>query len=48
VIFITAYDEPESREQATRAGAAAFLIKPFAGHTLVQQVASAMGISPTQ
>ena len=48
VIFITAYDEPESREQAMRAGAAACLIKPFAGHTLVKQVASVMGIPPTQ
>ena len=48
VIFITAYDEPESREQATKAGAVAYLIKPFAGHALVQQVASAMGLPRTQ
>src|SRR5436189_202108 len=34
VIFITAYDEPESREQARAAGAAAFFTKPFSGNDL--------------
>ena len=43
VIFITAYDEPESREQAVSAGAIAYLIKPFSGNMLVEKVAGAMG-----
>ena len=42
VIFITAYDEPESREQATSAGAVALMIKPFSGNALVEKVAGAM------
>lgn len=42
VIFITAYDEPESRQKAGRAGAAAYLTKPFSGHDLVAAVARAV------
>jgi FixJ family two-component response regulator len=42
VIFITAYDEPRSRSQAARAGAVAFLTKPFSGHALVAAVTRAV------
>lgn len=43
VIFITAFDEPEARAKAARAGAAAFLVKPFAGRHLVDTVKLALG-----
>jgi FixJ family two-component response regulator len=43
VIFITAYDEPESRDQAGSAGAAAFFTKPFSGNDLVAAVRRAIG-----
>jgi FixJ family two-component response regulator len=42
VIFITAHDEPGSRQRAERAGAAAFLTKPFSGHALVAAVERAL------
>jgi FixJ family two-component response regulator len=42
VIFITAYDDPESRAQADRAGATAYLTKPFSGNDLVAEVARAI------
>jgi DNA-binding response OmpR family regulator len=35
VIFITAHDEPAVREAVRRCGAAALLIKPFAGRKLL-------------
>jgi FixJ family two-component response regulator len=35
VIFITAHDEPSVREAVARCGAAALLIKPFAGRRLL-------------
>ena len=35
VIFITAHDEPSVREAVERCGAAALLIKPFAGRKLL-------------
>ena len=38
VIFITAFDEPESRALAAKAGAAAFLAKPFSGRALVDTI----------
>lgn len=43
VIFITAYDEPESRDHAGAAGAAAFFTKPFSGNDLVAAVKRAIG-----
>jgi FixJ family two-component response regulator len=43
VIFITAYDEPESRDQAGAAGAAAYFTKPFSGNDLVSAVRQAIG-----
>ena len=36
VIFITAHDEPSVREAVKRCGAAALLIKPFAGRKLLE------------
>ena len=45
IIFITAYDEPESRQRASRAGAA-YLSKPFAGRDLLEAVMRAHGESP--
>jgi FixJ family two-component response regulator len=36
VIFITAHDEPSVREAVERCGAAALLIKPFAGRKLLE------------
>jgi FixJ family two-component response regulator len=42
VIFISAFDEPEAREQASRAGALHFLAKPFAGRQLVDIVRQAI------
>jgi FixJ family two-component response regulator len=46
VIFVTAYDEPETRQHATRAGAVACLAKPFAGRDLIDAVMQAHGESP--
>lgn len=42
VIFITAYDEPEGRAQAGKAGAVAYLAKPFSGNELVAAIARAI------
>ena len=42
VIFITAYDEQESRDQARAAGAAAFFTKPFSGRELVATIAGVL------
>jgi FixJ family two-component response regulator len=41
VVFITAHDEPVGREAARRAGAFAYLLKPFAGAELLDAVARA-------
>jgi FixJ family two-component response regulator len=42
IIFITAYDDNNSRQQALRAGAAAFLGKPFSDERLLQTIRSAL------
>ncbi len=42
VIFITAYEDKESRGRAIRAGAVAFLSKPFSDEQLLQSVRSAL------
>jgi FixJ family two-component response regulator len=42
IIFITAYDDQESRRRAMQAGAAAFLGKPFADKQLLQWIRSAL------
>lgn len=41
-IFITAYDEPESRSQAEALGAAGYFTKPFSGYELVAAIARAI------
>jgi len=38
IIFITAYDNKESRQQALQAGAAAFLSKPFNDELLLETI----------
>jgi FixJ family two-component response regulator len=43
IIFITAYDDKESRGHAMEAGAVAFLGKPFSDEQLLQTVRSALG-----
>ena len=42
VIFITANDEPATREAAERAGGLACLIKPFSGRSLLDAVRRAI------
>lgn len=42
IIFITAYESDESRQKAIRAGAAAFLGKPFSDEQLLQTIRSAL------
>jgi two-component system response regulator FixJ len=37
-ILITAYDAPGQREEAARSGAAAYLVKPFRGTTLLDAI----------
>ena len=42
IIFITAYDSKDSRQQAMQAGAVGFLGKPFNDEQLLQSVRSAL------
>jgi CheY-like chemotaxis protein len=42
IIFITAYDDKESRRRALQAGAVAFLGKPFSDEQLLQTIRSAL------
>jgi FixJ family two-component response regulator len=42
IIFITAYDDKESRRRAMQAGAVAFLGKPFIDEQLLQWIRSAL------
>jgi two-component system response regulator FixJ len=46
VVFITAYGSDRSRELAARAGAVAFLQKPFEEKALLDAVARTLGASP--
>jgi FixJ family two-component response regulator len=41
VIFMTAHDSVAVRDEATEAGCAAFLTKPFSGHELVDVIRKA-------
>lgn len=41
VIFMTAFDDDATREQARGLGCVAYLRKPFAGHLLMQAIADA-------
>jgi FixJ family two-component response regulator len=43
VIFISAYDEPDSQRQARDAGAIAFITKPFQGQDLIAAIGRALG-----
>jgi FixJ family two-component response regulator len=43
IIFVTAYDDRESRGRAMQAGAVAFIGKPFSDEQLLQTVRSALG-----
>ena len=43
VIFVTAYDDPDTQTQATMAGAVAYLTKPFPGRLLTNTVLRAIG-----
>ena len=45
VVFITAYDDVESRSSAGEAGALAYLSKPFPGKSLLTVLAKAMAMS---
>ena len=42
IIFITAYDDKESRRRAMQAGAVAFLGKPFSDEQLLQTISSTL------
>jgi FixJ family two-component response regulator len=42
IVFVSARNEPEVRDEATLAGAVAFLGKPFDDHSLLKAVASAL------
>jgi len=42
VIFITAHDEPEAREQARQMGCAAYLRKPFSAQSLIEAIRRAL------
>ena len=44
VIFITAFDEPDTRAQAQLAGAA-FLTKPFSGRTLLDVIRTSTAVN---
>src|SRR6266700_5367028 len=43
VIFITAHDDPEVREEVERVGALAYLTKPFSGRSLLDAISHAFG-----
>jgi FixJ family two-component response regulator len=41
VIFVTAYDTPQTREQARRSGSAGLLLKPFDKEALLRRIGQA-------
>lgn len=41
-IFMTAHDDPRTRERALASGPVAFLVKPFEGRRLLEAVARAL------
>jgi len=43
IIFITAHDDPPTRERARRAGAVAYLRKPFDAQALIAAIDKALG-----
>ena len=48
VIMITAFDTPGQREEATRRGAQAYLVKPFSGIALLDAVRLIVDSEPGQ
>jgi FixJ family two-component response regulator len=48
VIFITAHDDEATRERAHRAGAMAYLPKPFAKRALLDAIRRAIGTAPVE
>jgi len=48
IIFVTAYDDGESRRQAMQAGAVAFLAKPFTDNLLLQTISSALSVQQSE
>ena len=42
IIFITAHEDPQAYEQAMRAGAVAFLYKPFSDQSLLEAINTAL------
>jgi FixJ family two-component response regulator len=47
-IFISAHDDPTARRQAFKAGALAFLAKPFPESSLIEPIRSALGLIRTE
>jgi FixJ family two-component response regulator len=47
IIFITAHDDPQTRERAMRSGAVAYLRKPFDDEALLEAILAAIGGDPT-
>ena len=47
IIFITALDDPTDQARAMRAGAAAFLRKPFGDETLLAAIGAVISVTPT-
>ena len=45
MVFITGYDQEESRQRAMQAGAVAFLVKPFSDEQLLQTIRSALRLA---
>jgi FixJ family two-component response regulator len=48
IIFITAFDNPSTQERARKAGAAAYLQKPFDDQTLINAIEKAVGRAANQ
>jgi FixJ family two-component response regulator len=47
VVFITAYDTPENRDAALRAGAAGYFCKPVDDQALLDAIEWAVGVPPS-
>jgi FixJ family two-component response regulator len=43
VVYVTAYDEPDTREEAQRVGCSAYLCKPVPGNLLVEAIKQTQG-----
>jgi FixJ family two-component response regulator len=46
VIFMTAHDQPQWQERAKKAGALAYLKKPFGDQSLLDAIQSACAMQP--